>query len=164
MRFLLDKPSDSVPSMIIRAWCLVVGLPIGVALSNLITSHVVHPPASSVPASSVPASSVPASSVPGASPMAQYHYALARAATIDQTCYDSKTSTWVVHSALSHDHNSWPRGWYYDKHSNIQTMELGNHTYLIMNINDILNKTTYPDVSNLDCMHHDIKQYHPDHD
>jgi len=85
------------------------------------------------------------------------HDALARALRIDQTCYDEKTSIWFVHAtspSLPIKDNDWLEGWYFAHGNDISVLELGNGTWVILNIAELFNEQIDPDISGLSCKQH----------
>ena len=86
-----------------------------------------------------------------------YHNALYQAASIDQSCYDSKTNLWFVHSIKPANEEYWSEGWYYELHNNIKVIKLGNSSVAITNIDDVLNARIRPTVTGLSCRTHEPK-------
>ncbi len=84
---------------------------------------------------------------------AQYHSALARSLIIDQSCYDTITELWFVHS-IKDENGTWPIGWYVEPHDNIETLTLGNGTLALTDTDSIFNQEIDPDVTGLSCQNH----------
>lgn len=84
---------------------------------------------------------------------AQYHSALSRSLNIDQSCYDSVTELWLVHSVNDED-SEWSAGWYIESHDNLETLALGNGTLVLTDTGRIFNQEIDPDISGLSCQNH----------
>jgi hypothetical protein len=74
---------------------------------------------------------------------------------IDQSCYDSVTKIWLVHSPEhENSEDNWDTGWYIEKADAIQYVALGNGTLLYMNADDTFNQDVIPDITGLSCKPH----------
>lgn len=86
----------------------------------------------------------------------QYHDAISRM-HIDQSCYDSKTKIWLVHVPKRPIDTVWQNAWYMSYEKDIEFVILENDTVLITNTHMIFNTQVSPDVNNLDCKKHKMK-------
>jgi len=88
----------------------------------------------------------------------QLRAAIARALTIDQSCYDEAMDTWFIHSYNIETDDSpddlWSEGWYYSVGTNIEYTVLGNGTYMLTNTDPIFNDKVQPDITGLQCEIH----------